>query len=71
MPHAKNLKNGLCELRFKCDNMERRITYIREPERQVITLTTFRKQRQRASREIERARTVHARYLDKKWWDER
>lgn len=65
MPHAKHLRTGLWELRFTCENVDRRITHILEQEHQVITLTTFRKQRQRESREIERARNVQARYLDR------
>jgi hypothetical protein len=58
MPHSRLLGDGLRELRFICEDVARRITYILEPERRVITLTTFRKQRQNEAREITRARNV-------------
>ncbi|HEY4852690.1 MAG TPA: type II toxin-antitoxin system RelE/ParE family toxin [Streptosporangiaceae bacterium] len=34
----------------------RRVTYYIDPERKIITLTTFRKQRQQERREVARAR---------------
>lgn len=56
MPHSRQLGEGLCELRFTCESVARRITYVFEPERRVITLTTFRKQRDNERAEILRAR---------------
>jgi hypothetical protein len=55
-PHSGPLGEGLFELRFTCEGMARRITYYFDPQRLVITLTTFRKQRQREHREVTRAR---------------
>jgi hypothetical protein len=55
MPHSRPLGDGLLELRFTCEGTARRITYYLDPERHVITLTTFRKQRQREQREVARA----------------
>jgi len=60
MPHSKPLGDGLYELRFTCEHVARRITYMFEPQNQVITLTTFRKQRQNERREILRARRIQA-----------
>lgn len=56
MPRSKNLGHGLYELRFQCERVERRITYTFDPGRQVITLTTFRKQRNSERKQISRAR---------------
>lgn len=56
MPYARRLDRGLYELRFRAENVDRRVTYTLDPDRQAITLTTFRKQRQRETREVERAR---------------
>lgn len=56
MPHSRPLGDGLLELRFTCEGTARRITYYIDPERLVITLTTFRKQRQNERREVTRAR---------------
>lgn len=56
MPRSKNLGQGLYELRFQCERVERRITYTFDPGRQVITLTTFRKQRNSEQKQISRAR---------------
>lgn len=60
MPHSRPLGGGLCELRFTCEGTARRITYYLQPERMVITLTTFRKQRQNERREVTRARRAMA-----------
>ena len=62
MPLSKQLGGGLRELRFTCEGVARRITYVLEPERKAITLTTFRKQRQNERREILRARRAQAAY---------
>ena len=56
MPHARPLGGGLCELRFSCEGTARRVTYYTGTQRNVITLTTFRKQRQNERREASRAR---------------
>nr|WP_275436756.1 type II toxin-antitoxin system RelE/ParE family toxin [Helcobacillus sp. ACRRO] len=58
MPHARQLDKNLYELRFTASNVEQRVTYTFEPERRVITLTQFRKQRQRETRHVQRAREV-------------
>ena len=60
MPLSKQLGGGLRELRFTCEGVARRITYVLEPERKAITLTTFRKQRQNERGEILRARRAQA-----------
>lgn len=56
MPHSRSLGDGLYELRFHCENVNRRITYVFEPNRHAITLTTFRKQRSNERAEVLRAR---------------
>ena len=56
MPHARPLGDGLFELRFTCEGTARRVTYYTGTQRNVITLTTFRKQRQNEQREVSRAR---------------
>ena len=56
MPHARPLGGGLFELRFTCEGTARRVTYYIDTRRKVITLTTFRKQRQNERREVSRAR---------------
>lgn len=60
MPHSRALGEGLYELRFSCEGVARRITYVFERERSVITLTTFHKQRQNERAEILRARRAQA-----------
>ena len=62
MPLSKQLGVGLRELRFTCEGVARRITYVLDPERKVITLTTFRKRRQNERREVLRARRAQAAY---------
>jgi hypothetical protein len=56
MPHARPLGGGLFELRFTCEGTARRVTYFIATRAKVITLTTFRKQRQNERREVARAR---------------
>ena len=56
MPHSRPLGDGLYELRFTCESVARRISYYFDVRRRVITLTTFRKQRQRERHEVVRAR---------------
>lgn len=60
MPLSRALGDGLFELRFGCEGVERRITYIFEPERRTFTLTTFRKTRQNEAGEVRRARIAKA-----------
>lgn len=60
MPHARSLGDGLYELRFACENVNRRITYVLDTGRRVITLATFRKQRQNERAEVLRARRAQA-----------
>lgn len=60
MPHSRSLGEGLYELRFTCESTARRITYVFEPNRHVVTLTTFRKQRNNERAEVLRARRAQA-----------
>lgn len=60
MPHSRSLGDGLYELRFTCESVARRITYVFDPGRRAVTLTTFRKQRQNERAEILRARRARA-----------
>ena len=53
---CRPLGNGLFELRFTCEGTARRVTYFIDTRAKVITLTTFRKQRQNERREVARAR---------------
>ena len=62
IPLSKQVGGGLRELRFTCEGVARRITYVLEPERRAITLTTLRKQRQNERGEILRARRAQAAY---------
>lgn len=62
MPRSKSLGGGLHELRFQCQNVERRITYTFDPGRRVITLTTFRKQRNSEQKQVARARLMLRRW---------
>jgi len=56
MPHARPLGDGRFEVRFTCEGTARRVTYYIDTQRNVIMLTTFRKQRQNEQREVSRAR---------------
>lgn len=56
MPHSRSLGGGLYELRFTMGRLNQRVTYVFEPERQVVTLTTFHKQRDNERRQVLRAR---------------
>jgi len=66
MPWSRPLGDGLLELRLTVERKEQRITYYVDPERLIITLTTFRKQRQNERREIERARRVRTRRMQER-----
>ena len=61
MPHSRMLGGGLRELRFTCEGVARRVTYYVEVERKMITLTTFRKQRDNERREVQRAHKAMSR----------
>ena len=63
MPASRSLGDGLFELRFDLDRTARRITYWFAPDRRIVLLTTFRKQRQNERREITRARTAMERCI--------
>ena len=65
LPHSRKLDDQLWELRFRCERVNQRITYTVEPERHIITLTTFRKQRDNERREVQRARTVLRRHRNR------
>lgn len=56
MPHSRALSQGLFELRFMCEGRATRITYSFEPNRNVITLTQFVKQKNNEQKEVLRAR---------------
>lgn len=62
MPHSRKLDDELWELRFRCEQVNQRITYTVEPRRRIITLTTLRKQRNNERKEIQRARNVLRRH---------
>lgn len=64
MPHSRHLGDGLRELRFTCEGVARRITYVLDPGRKAVTLTTFRKQRSNERGEILRARRAQARHKE-------
>jgi hypothetical protein len=49
-------------VRFNREQVARRMTYTFDVDRRVITLTTFRKQRDNESREVRRARAVLKRH---------
>ncbi len=63
MPLSRSLGDGLFELRFALQHgrVSQRITSVFDAERQVITLTTFRKTRDNERREVLRARRAAAR----------
>lgn len=62
MPHSRKLDSDLWELRFRCEQVNQRITYTVELQRRIITLTTFRKQRSNERKEVQRARNVLRRH---------
>lgn len=66
MPHSRQLGDGLRELRFTCEGVARRVTYVLDPDRRAVTLTTFRKQRNNERGEILRARRAQARHKEGK-----
>ena len=54
-PWSKTLGDGLCELRFDLERVAWRISYFFGPNRRVILLTVFRKQRSNERHEVRRA----------------
>ena len=58
MPHNRYLSDKLWELRFRCGQVNQRITYTADPDHKIVTLTTFRKQRDNERAEIRRARNA-------------
>jgi hypothetical protein len=63
MPQSRSLGSGLFELRYFCAGLARRITYWFGPDRRVVLLTTFHKQRNNERREVERARAAMVRCM--------
>jgi hypothetical protein len=59
-PHSKALGDGLYELRFDLDRVAWRLTYWFAPQRRIVLLTAFRKQRMNERAEITKARRVLA-----------
>jgi phage-related protein len=55
MPHSRAIGKGVFELRFNCEQVARRVTYVFESESNIITLTTFRKQRDTEPNQLARA----------------
>lgn len=66
MPHNRYLSEKLWELRFRCGQVNQRITYTADPSRQIVTLTVFRKQRDNERAEIRRARNALRKHDQKK-----
>lgn len=66
MPHNRYLSEKLWELRFRCGQVNQRITYTADPGRQIVTLTVFRKQRDNERAEIRRARNALRKHDQKK-----
>jgi hypothetical protein len=58
MPHNRYLSEKLWELRFRCGQVNQRITYTADQNRRIVTLTAFRKQRDNETTEIRRARNA-------------
>jgi phage-related protein len=56
MPASRSLGDGLFELRFDVARSSWRLTYWFAPERRIVLLTVFRKQRQNERLEVQRAR---------------
>lgn len=66
MPYNRYLSEKLWELRFRCGQVNQRITYTADPDRRIVTLTAFRKQRDNERTEIRRARNALRKYQQKK-----
>jgi hypothetical protein len=55
-PHARNLGEGVRELRFILGGNATRVTYWLAPGRRIVLLTVFRKTRMREEAEVKRAK---------------
>lgn len=64
MPDSKPLGEGLFELRFSIQQatIAQQITYTFQPQRRIITLTTFRKTKNNERQDVTRARQAKADY---------
>jgi hypothetical protein len=62
-PHTRQLDGKLRELRFNLNREALRISYWIAPDRRIILLTVFRKQRMRERAEIARARRAMGRCI--------
>jgi hypothetical protein len=62
MPYARKLGPDTWELRFPIGKEERRVTYTFSERDHAVTLTTFRKQRQRDQPQVSRAITEARRF---------
>ena len=62
-PASRALGDGLFELRFDLDRVAWRITYYYAPDRRIVLLTVFRKQRQNERAEVQRARWAMTRCI--------
>lgn len=64
MPHSRPLGDGVFELRFSIQQaaVAQRITYAFQPQRRIITLTTFRKTRNNERHEVSRAKQARSDY---------
>ncbi len=62
-PWSKSLGDGLYELRFDIDRVAWRIPYYFAPNRRVVLLTVFRKQRNNERHEVQRARQAMRRCI--------
>jgi hypothetical protein len=56
MPASRSLGDGLFEVRFDVAKVSWRLTYWFAPQRRIVLLTVFRKQRQNERLEVQRAR---------------
>ena len=63
MPASRPLGDGLFELRFDLSNAAWRIPFFFVPERRIVLLTAFRKQRMNERQENLRARAVMTRCI--------
>jgi hypothetical protein len=54
-PYTKQLRGKLRELRFHLERQAVRITYWVAPDKRIVLLTVFRKQRMREEAEVQRA----------------
>jgi len=63
MPASRALGGGLFELRFDRGRVAWRITYWFAPQRRIVLLTVFRKQRNNERTEVERARLAMKRCI--------